>query len=135
MTTPAWKALRRAGSMAWPASGKTTSASTPLATMPWMSEMAFWVSPWPSAYSTSVTLGHLAASSLPDAVVTSRQLLPPKPSVRPRVIFLGPHQEGAPSRSAAGGLALVVAAAVRAAAGERHDGDRQPDGGHRGGAA
>ena len=30
--------------------------------------------------------GALAASSLPDAVVTSRQLLPPKPSVRPRVI-------------------------------------------------
>ncbi len=34
-----------------------------------------------------------------------------------------------------GGVALVVPAAVRAAAGERHDGDRQPDGGHRGGAA
>src|SRR3954465_14100590 len=62
--------------------------------MPWMSEMAFWVSPCPSAYSKSVTAGHLEASSLADAVVTSRQLLPPKPSVIPRTMSLSPHQDG-----------------------------------------
>src|SRR4051812_45515719 len=62
--------------------------------MPWMSEMAFWVSPCPSAYSKSVTAGHLDASSLADAVVTSRQLLPPKPSVMPSTMSLSPHQEG-----------------------------------------
>src|ERR671932_2210691 len=80
--------------MACPASGKTTSASTPFATMPWMSAMAFCVSPWPSAYSKEVTLGHLLASSLAEAVVTRRQLLPPKPSVIPRTASSGPHHEG-----------------------------------------
>src|SRR3954465_12998557 len=64
--------------------------------MPWMSEMAFWVSPCPSAYSKSVTAGHLEASSLADAVVTSRQLLPPKPSVIPSTMSLSPHQDGTP---------------------------------------
>src|SRR6478672_6911339 len=38
--------------------------------------------------------GHLATSSLADAVVTRRQLLPPNPSVRPRLALFGPHQEG-----------------------------------------
>ena len=78
--------------------------------------MAFWVSPWPSAYSKSVTLGHLAASSLPEAVVTSRQLLPPKPSVRPRTISLVPHQGGAsPPAALAGARRRVVRAAAAAA--------------------
>src|SRR4029079_470435 len=40
------------------------------------------------------TLGHFAASLRADAVVTRRQLLPPNPSVRPRVIFFGPHHDG-----------------------------------------
>src|SRR3954470_10835493 len=62
-----------------------------------MSEIAFCVLPWPSAYLKSVTLGHLAASSLPEAVVTSRQLLPPNPSSRAKLIFFVPHQSGAPS--------------------------------------
>src|SRR3954452_9033942 len=62
-----------------------------------MSEIAFCVLPWPSAYLKSVTLGHLAASSLPDAVVTSRQLLPPNPSSRAKLTFFVPHQSGAPS--------------------------------------
>ena len=96
-----------------PASGKTTSALTPLATRPWMSEMAFWVSPWPSAYVKSVTLGHLAISSLAAAVVTRRQLLPPKPSVRPRVIFFEPHHEGAP---ATGGCPRTAARRCRRSA-------------------
>src|SRR4051794_15986767 len=62
-----------------------------------MSEIAFCVLPWPSAYLKSVTLGHLDASSLPEAVVTSRQLLPPNPSSRAKLIFFVPHQSGAPS--------------------------------------
>ena len=53
--------------------------------------------PWPSAYLKSVTLGHFAASSLPEAVVTSRQLLPPNPSSRAKLIFFVPHQSGAPA--------------------------------------
>src|SRR5437764_4616301 len=61
-----------------------------------MSEIAFCVFPWPSAYVSDVTLGHLAASSRAEAVVTRRQLFPPNPSVRPSVIFFGPHQEGTP---------------------------------------
>ena len=77
-----------------PASGKTTSALTPFATMPWMSEIAFCVLPWPSAYSSSVTLGHFFASARADAVVTRRQLLPPNPSVKPSLIFFGPHHDG-----------------------------------------
>src|SRR4051812_1951893 len=81
--------------MASPASGKTTRALTPLATMPWMSAMAFCVLPWPSAYSKPVMLGHLAASAFAEAVVISRQLLPPKPSVMPRTAFLLPHHAGA----------------------------------------
>ena len=91
-------ALRSAGSTALPASGKTTIALTPLATMPWMSEIAFWVLPWPSAYSK---LGH--ARALGDlvlgrsAVVTRRQLLPPKPSVQAEADLLG----AAPGRGAA----------------------------------
>ena len=61
-----------------------------------MSEMAFWVLPWPSAYLKSVTLGHFGASSLPEAVVTSRQLLPPKPSSEGEADLLG----AAPGRGA-----------------------------------
>src|SRR6056297_2465986 len=38
--------------------------------------------------------GHFSASSLPEAVVTNRQLLPPKPSSRARVASFGPHQDG-----------------------------------------
>src|ERR1700749_2590548 len=60
-----------------------------------MSAIAFWVSPCPSAYSKSVTLGHFFASSSAEAVVTRRQLLPPNPSVMPRTISLSPHQGGA----------------------------------------
>src|SRR3954463_10239780 len=40
------------------------------------------------------TFGHFLASARADAVVTSRQLLPPKPSVKPSLIFFGPHQDG-----------------------------------------
>src|SRR5690349_21667380 len=65
--------------------------------MPLMSEVAFCTLPWPSAYLNEVTLGHLLASSLPEAVVTSRQLLPPKPSSSAKLIFLVPHQSGAPA--------------------------------------
>src|SRR6187551_3110720 len=65
--------------------------------MPLMSEMAFCVLPWPSAYLKDVTLGHFEASSLPEAVVTSRQLLPPKPSRRAKEILWVPHHEGAPA--------------------------------------
>ena len=68
--------------------------------MPWMSEIAFWVLPWPSAYANAVTLGHLATSCLAAAVVTRRQLLPPKPSVRPSTIFFGPHHDGVPPAAA-----------------------------------
>src|SRR3954471_2454728 len=74
--------------------------------MPLMSEIAFCVLPWPSAYLNSVTLGHLAASSLPEAVVTSRQLLPPKPSSRAKLISFVPHQSGAPSTWVTSPLAL-----------------------------
>src|SRR4051794_11598692 len=66
--------------------------------MPLMSEMAFCVLPWPSAYLNDVTLAHLLASSLPDAVVTSRQLLPPNPSRSANETFFVPHQSGAPAR-------------------------------------
>ena len=70
--------------------------------------MAFCVLPWPSAYSKSVMFGHLATSFLADAVVTRRQLLPPKPSVRPRVAFFGPHHDGRfPPPEAAAGVPLV----------------------------
>src|SRR3954454_15542032 len=92
--TPALYELRSAGRIALPASGKTTRALTPVATMPWMSEIAFCVLPCPSAYSSDVTFGHFAASSRADAVVTRRQLFPPKPSVRPSLIFFGPHHDG-----------------------------------------
>src|SRR6476619_2648907 len=47
-----------------------------------------------------VTLGHFDASSRAAAVVTRRQLLPPKPSVKPSLIFLSPHQAGTPPASA-----------------------------------
>jgi len=43
---------------------------------------------------SDVTLGHLAASARADAVVTRRQLLPPKPSVKPSEIFFEPHHDG-----------------------------------------
>src|SRR3954449_6008551 len=92
--TPALYELRSAGRIALPASGKTTRASTPFATMPWMSEIAFCVLPCPSAYVSEVTFGHFFASSRADAVVTRRQLLPPKPSVKPSVIFFEPHHDG-----------------------------------------
>jgi hypothetical protein len=77
MTLPDLWTLVIAGSIAGPASGKTTRASMPLAAIALTSEIDFWVSPWPSAYSYFVMLGHLSASSLPEAVVTWRQLLPP----------------------------------------------------------
>src|SRR6185437_8613264 len=41
-----------------------------------------------------VTLGHFFASSRSDAVVTRRQPFPPKPSVKPSLIFFGPHHDG-----------------------------------------
>src|SRR5436190_14445557 len=62
--------------------------------MPWISEIAFCVFPWPSAYVSDVTLGHFFASSRAEAVVTRRQLFPPNPSVNPSVIFFGPHHDG-----------------------------------------
>src|ERR1700750_3416220 len=62
-----------------------------------MSEIAFGVLPCPPAYRKLVTLGHFLASSLPEAVVTRRQELPPKPSSSAKVIFLVPHQAGAPA--------------------------------------
>ena len=49
MMTPALNELVSAGRIALPASGKTTIALTPFATIPWMSEIAFSVLPWPSA--------------------------------------------------------------------------------------
>jgi hypothetical protein len=45
VTTPALKALVRAGSTALPESGNTTMASTPVDTMPLMSEIDFWTLP------------------------------------------------------------------------------------------
>jgi hypothetical protein len=36
----------------------------------------------------------LLASFRAEAVVTRRQLFPPNPSVKPSVIFFGPHHEG-----------------------------------------
>ena len=74
-------------------------ASTPEATIDWMSLIAFCVSPCPSAYWTSTTLGHFDASSRAAAVVTRRQLLPPNPSVKPRLISSGPHHDGTPPSS------------------------------------
>src|SRR3954453_11336814 len=59
-----------------------------------------------------VTLGHFSASARADALVTRRQLLPPKPSVKPSLIFFGPHQDGLPAAC----LADDVAARVRTAA-------------------
>src|SRR6476620_3623659 len=59
-----------------------------------MSEIAFWVFPWPSEYRYWVTFGHFDASSLASARVTCRHALPPKPSARARLIFSAPHQEG-----------------------------------------
>src|SRR4051794_12142554 len=44
-----------------------------------------------------VTLGHFFASSCASALVTLRQLLSPKPSASASVIFLLPHQDGAPA--------------------------------------
>src|SRR3954454_1530472 len=41
-----------------------------------------------------VTFGHFSASARADAVVTRRQLLPPNPSVKPSLIFFGPHHDG-----------------------------------------
>src|ERR1700755_1661323 len=71
-----------------------------------MSEIALDVLPCPSAYRKLVTLGHFMASSLPEAVVTRRQELPPKPSSRAKVIFLVPHQAGAPATCVTLPLAL-----------------------------
>ena len=78
-----------------PASGKTTIALTPCAARPWMSEIAFWVFPWPSAYWKLETLGQRLASAWASARVIRRQLLSPKPSASARLIFLVPHQDGA----------------------------------------
>src|SRR5881392_4262811 len=86
-----------AGRTALPASGNTTIASTPWATRPWMSEIAFWVLPWPSVYTYFVTLGHFLASFWASPLVTLRQLLSPNPSARASVIFFEPHQDGAPA--------------------------------------
>src|SRR5687767_4148501 len=59
-----------------------------------MSEIAFWVSPWPSVYVKSVTLGHLLASSSASARVILRQLLSPKPSARASLTSSDPHHDG-----------------------------------------
>src|SRR5262249_8917682 len=66
----------------------------PLAAMPWMSEMAFWVLPCPSAYSKLVMFGQLATSFLAAAVGPSGQLLHPKRSVGRSVAFSEPHHDG-----------------------------------------
>ena len=50
------------GSMALPASGKSTIPVMPCATSELMSEMAFWVLPSPFVYTYLVTLGHCAAT-------------------------------------------------------------------------
>src|SRR4029079_9552948 len=75
-----------------------------------MSEMAFCVFPCPSAYVSDFTLGHFAASLRADAVVTSRQLFPPNPSVRPSVIFFGPHHDGTADVLADEAPALTITA-------------------------
>src|SRR5215213_8727579 len=77
------------------------------------------------------TLGHFDASSRAAAVVTRRQLLPPKPSVKPSLIFLSPHHAGTPPASAdsvgasaldsAGAAALESPAALDSAAGAALD--------------
>src|SRR3954447_4006527 len=59
-----------------------------------MSEIAFWVSPWPSVWMNFVTLGHFLSSSCASAVVMRRQLLAAKPSASANVIFLLPNQAG-----------------------------------------
>src|SRR5690242_6563525 len=63
-----------------------------------------------------VTLGHFSASARADAVVTRRQLLPPKPSVKPSLIFFGPHQDGLPASCFADDVAASVRTAAAASA-------------------
>src|SRR5580698_10510573 len=58
---------------------------------------------------------HFSASCLPAAVVTCRQLLPPKPSSKASVAFFGPHQDGASAASVKEGKQPRVAMAVIAA--------------------
>ncbi|BEP15909.1 hypothetical protein acdb102_42200 [Acidothermaceae bacterium B102] len=45
-------------------------------------------------------------------MVTRRQLLPPKPSVRPRLVFFGPHHEGTPPAEVAAALVATADALV-----------------------
>src|SRR5262245_47591216 len=80
-----------------------------------MSEIAFCVLPWPSAESLELTLGHFSASSRADAVVTRRQLLPPNPSVKPSLIFFGPHHDGT-AEVFASGFAAATKATLHASA-------------------
>ena len=120
--TPASNASLSVGRIASLASGNTTTAFTPLETMPWMSEMDFCRSPWPSAYTNSLTLGHFAASWRPDSVVTRRQLLPPKPSRRPITASFGPHHDGTSDAGASeAGAASDAAGAASEAAGAALD--------------
>jgi hypothetical protein len=63
---------------------------------------------------SDVTFGHFFASSRADAVVTSRQLLPPKPSVKPSVIFFEPHHDGTAAVLADDAVAVVLADDVAA---------------------
>src|SRR5256885_15790665 len=56
-----------------------------------MSEIAFWVLPWPFVYTYLVTLGHCAAMVTAEYRVSSRQVLSPKPSASAMDACLGPH--------------------------------------------
>src|SRR5580704_18699974 len=59
-------------------------------------------------------LGHFWASSLAEAVVIRRQLLPPKPSRKAIVAFFGPHHDGVSACAADPATPRIRAAAVRA---------------------
>src|SRR4051812_21266304 len=61
-----------------------------------------------------VTFGHFSASARADAVVTSRQLLPPNPSVKPSLIFFGPHHDGFPALRDADDVAASARTAATA---------------------
>ncbi len=60
-------------------------------------------------------LGHFWASSLADAVVIRRQLLPPKPSRKAIEAFFGPHQEAVSALAADPPRHSMMAVAARAA--------------------
>ncbi len=79
------------GSIALPASGKSTIPVMPCATSELMSEMAFCVLPSPLVYTYLVTLGHSAAMVTAEYRVSSRQVLSPKPSASAIDACLGPH--------------------------------------------